>query len=204
MATLITMCCWCQPGVDFMGRKNYLLDLDTFSFLRLGSFQLLILQINVVTPFPLFSFWGPYNTNVITFNGLMSSQVYFSFCIIFSFICSDQLFSTTLSSSSLICSSSSSLQFIPSSVFLISFTVFFTSNWFIYVLRVSLRSSTPFSDLVSIFMIIILNYLSVKLHMFVSLMSRGFVLFFHLHILSNSLHTVLCIMKVSSVSCSWK
>lgn len=77
------------------------------SFPRSGSFQLLLLQVNVLHLVALLFFWDPCNATVIPLVGVTEFPKSFpSFCIIF-FLSSHllSLLSSTLSSRSLTCSS---------------------------------------------------------------------------------------------------
>ena len=100
-----------------------------FPFPHSGSFWLLSLQI-YPQAYSLFSFWDPYSVNASMFNVVpeVSSTVLISFFVLFSLSYSVAVISTSLSLSSLFCSSTSFiLLLIPSSVFFISTIVLFSS-----------------------------------------------------------------------------
>ena len=52
------------------------------------SFKLLFLQVNFLPLFPPFSFWDPYNVNVIMLDGIVEFPNLFSFIIIIFVFCS--------------------------------------------------------------------------------------------------------------------
>ena len=119
-----------------------------------------------------------------------SFKLYSIFLILFSFCFSDWVISTPLSSRSLIHSSASSnFLLIPSSVFLISVSIFFCFDCFFFVFYLFVEVPTEllhyFQSLMSIFMTITLNVSSAKLFtciMFISF-SEVFVLFFPLKVI---------------------
>ena len=100
----------------------------SFSSIRLGKF-LVTISLNRFDPlFSLFSFWYPYDVDVVM---LHVSKV--PFLKIFFFFFSDLVFSNTLSSKSMIQSSASTnLLFILSSVFFISDWLFFMISIFFF------------------------------------------------------------------------
>ena len=104
---------------------------------------------------------------ILSQRSLRLSSVLFIF---FNLFCSSEVFSTILSSSSLIRSSASDiLLLIPSRVFLISVIVFFVSVCLFFnssrsLLIDSYIFSILFSSFLIIFIIIILNYFSGSLH----------------------------------------
>ena len=96
----------------------------TISFSMLGKFSAIISSKNFSYPFFYSSVWMLVCL-ILSQRSLRLSSVLF---ILFTLFCSSEVISTTLSSSSLICSSVSDiLLLIPSRVFLISIIVFFVS-----------------------------------------------------------------------------
>ena len=129
----------------------------------------------------------------------LSSLSLFSCCItLLSLFCSASLFCVTLSSRSLIHFSSSSLLFIVSNLFLISFIAFFISDWyffnsFISKVRVSLIPFTFFWSPVSILMIIALNSLSGVL--LVSVLCRSLLMALSFSLIWDRVLSVLILCK---------
>ena len=126
-----------------------------------------------------------------------SFKLYSIFLILFSFCFSDWVISTPLSSRSLIHSSASSnFLLIPSSVFLISVSIFFCFDCFFFVFYLFVEVPTEllhyFQSLMSIFMTITLNSLYGKLliSFFLVLSSEVLSCFFHFEGIPLSLHFV--------------
>ena len=82
--------------------------LISVSFPRLGKFSVIILSNTFCVLFSLFSFWDPYNVNVVHIMSQRSHKLSSVFKICFCFCCSDWVVPTILSSRSLKCSSESS------------------------------------------------------------------------------------------------
>ena len=112
----------------------------------------------------LFFFWDPYNSNVGVFDIVPEiSETILVLCILFTLVCSSEVISTILSSTSRIHSSASDiLVLIPSRVFLISVIVLFVSVSLFFKSSRSLwiyycSFSILFPRFLIIFTIIILN-----------------------------------------------
>ena len=103
------------------------------SFSRLGKFSAIISSNVFYSLFSLSSFSGtPYNVHVTMLDGIAVFPKSILILHFSSHLLS--LISITLSSKSLICSSASSnLLFISSSVYVISFIVFFISDQFLFI-----------------------------------------------------------------------
>ena len=135
--------CW-PAFVDFNGSSLCPLDLDICLLPQIKEvFCYYFLKQIFCSFFAFFFFWDSYNSNVIMFDGALSSLILFLCCIIFLFLlCSASLFSIFLSSRSLIHSSfSSSLLFFVSSLFPNSFMTFVISDCFFFSSFIFLLSS---------------------------------------------------------------
>ena len=127
-----------------------------FPFPCWGIFQLYLFKIFLIHF--LFFFWDPCNSNIGAFNIVPEvSETILVLCILFTLVCSSEVISTILSSTSLIHSSASDiLVLIPSRVFSISVIVLFVSVCLFFNSSRSLWIySCIFSILFSRFLIII-------------------------------------------------
>ena len=120
----------------------------------LGKFSTIISSKIFSCPLFLFFFWDPYNSNVCAFAIVSEvSETILSSFHSFYFICSPEVISTILSSSSLICSASDSFQNIFNfSNCVVSVCLFFNSS------RSLLIYSCIFSILFSRFLIIFILF----------------------------------------------
>ena len=61
----------CRPPlIDFVGGSLYFLDLDICFLPQVGKFSRIISSNKFSAPFSLFSFWDPYDKNVIVLDGV--------------------------------------------------------------------------------------------------------------------------------------